>query len=114
MAGINLGDSAAIFFGVAKPDSVLVTASNGSLSLGDTDPGSVKLTKLSAYPKKGRGAMGVRCHRFLKGEDQLYFAGLAKAGKLFDLDGNEIPAPAVDERRDGSGATLGSYLGSAA
>jgi DNA gyrase subunit A len=114
MAGINLGDSAAIFFGVANPDSVLVTASNGSLSLGDTDPGSVKLTKLSAYPKKGRGAMGVRCHRFLKGEDQLYFAGLAIAGKLFDLDGNEIPAPAVDERRDGSGATLGSYLGSAA
>ncbi len=114
MAGINLGDSAAIFFGVANPDSVLVTASNGSLSLGDTDPGSVKLTKLSAYPKKGRGAMGVRCHRFLKGEDQLYFAGLALAGKLFDLDGNEIPAPAVDERRDGSGATLGSYLGSSA
>ena len=114
MAGINLGDSAAIFFGVASPDAVLVTASNGSLSLGDTDPGSVKLTKLSAYPKKGRGAMGVRCHRFLKGEDQLYFAGLAAAGKLFDLDGNEIPAPAVDERRDGSGATLGSYLGSAA
>jgi DNA gyrase subunit A len=114
MAGINLGDSAAIFFGVANPDSVLVTASNGSLSLGDTDPGSVKLTKLSAYPKKGRGAMGVRCQRFLKGEDQLYFAVLAIAGKLFDLDGNEIPAPAVDERRDGSGATLGSYLGSAA
>ena len=114
MAGINLGDSAAIYFGVAEPTSVLVTASNGSLSLGDTDPGSVKLTKLSAYPKKGRGAMGVRAHRFLKGEDQLYFAGLGSEGKLFDLDGNEIPAPAIDERRDGSGAALSSYLGSVA
>lgn len=111
MAGINLGDSAAIYFGVAHPESILVTAANGSLSLGDTDPGSVKLTKLSAYPKKGRGAMGVRSHRFLKGEDQLYFASLALDGRLFDLDGNQIPAPVVDERRDGSGASLTSYLG---
>jgi DNA gyrase subunit A len=112
MAGINLGDSAAIFFGVAEKDSVLVTASNGSQSLGDTDPGSVKVTRLSAYPKKGRGAMGVRAHRFLKGEDQLYFASLGLSGKLYDLDGNPITAPAIDDRRDGSGASLDSYLGS--
>jgi DNA gyrase subunit A len=112
MAGINLGDSAAIYFGVAGVDSVLVTASNGSQSLGDTDPGSAKVTRLSAYPKKGRGAMGVRAHRFLKGEDQLYFAGLAKDGMLFDLDGNPIDAPSIDDRRDGSGAGLASYLGS--
>ena len=112
MAGINLGDSAAIFFGVAEKESVLVTASNGSQSLGDTDPGSVKVTRLSAYPKKGRGAMGVRAHRFLKGEDQLYFASLGLGGKLYDLDGNPITAPAIDDRRDGSGASLDSYLGS--
>ena len=112
MAGMNLGESAAIFFGVGFTDAVLVTASNGSQSLGDTDPGSVKLTKLSAYPKKGRGSMGVRAHRFLKGEDQLYFAQLAAQGNLFDLDGNQIPSPGVDERRDGSGAALTSYLGS--
>jgi DNA gyrase subunit A len=113
MAGMNLGDSAAIFFGVQGPDSVLITAANGSQSLGDTDPGSVKITRASAYPKKGRGAMGVRAHRFLKGEDQLYFAYLGQAGRLFDLDGNSITAPAIDDRRDGSGATLESYLGSA-
>ena len=111
MAGINLGDSRAIFFGVASPEAVLVTAANGSLSLGDTDPGSVKLTRLSAYPRKGRGAMGVRSHRFLKGEDQLYFAGLANAGQIFDLDGNSMRSPAVDDRRDGSGTSLPSYLG---
>ena len=113
MAGINLGDSAAIYFGVARTEAILVTASNGSQSLGDTDPGSVKLTRLAAYPKKGRGAMGVRAHRFLKGEDQLYFARLAAGGKLFDLDGNQIEGPAIDDRRDGSGAGLASYLGSA-
>jgi DNA gyrase subunit A len=73
----------------------------------------VKLTRLAAYPKKGRGAMGVRAHRFLKGEDQLYFARLAAGGKLFDLDGNQIEGPAIDDRRDGSGAGLASYLGSA-
>jgi DNA gyrase subunit A len=56
--------------------------------------------------------MGVRAHRFLKGEDQLYFAGLAKDGLLFDLDGNPIDAPSIDDRRDGSGAGLSSYLGS--
>ena len=113
MAGMNLGDSAAIFFGVQVPDSVLITAANGSQSLGDTDPGSVKITRVLAYPKKGRGAMGVRAHRFLKGEDQLYFACLGQVGRLFDLDGNSIAAPAIDDRRDGSGATLESYLGSA-
>ena len=114
MAGMNLGDSRAVFFGVGKPESVLVTAANGSLSLGDTDPGSVKLTRLSAYPRKGRGAMGVRCHRLLKGEDQLYFAGLSQLGLIFDLDGNPMTAPNVDDRRDGSGAALPSYLGTVA
>ena len=113
MAGINLGDSAAIYFGVSSTEEeVLVTAANGSQSLGDTDPGSIKLTRLALYPKKGRGAMGVRAHRFLKGEDQLYFAALSAAPVLFDLDGQAIEAPKYDDRRDGSGSSLSSYLGS--
>lgn len=111
MAGMNLGDSAAIFFGATRPDQVLVTAANGSLSLGNTDPGSYKVTELSSYPKKGRGAMGVRCHRFLKGEDQLYFAKVVDLGQLFDLDGAPLAIAKPDQRRDGSGAALTSYLG---
>ena len=113
MAGINLGNSAAIYFGVSSSaEDVLVTAANGSQSLGDTDPGSVKLTKLSHYPKKGRGAMGVRAHRFLKGEDQLYLAAVSREAMLFDLDGRLIESPKLDDRRDGSGTSLESYLGS--
>jgi DNA gyrase subunit A len=111
MAGINLGDSRAICFAVVESVPTLVTAANGSASLGDTDPGSVKLTPLSAYPRKGRASMGVRCHRFLKGEDQLYFAGLALQGKLYDLDGSELSAPEQNPRRDASGTALPSYLG---
>jgi DNA gyrase subunit A len=114
MAGINIPSGRAIYFGTANPDSVVVSISNSSMSLGGTDAGSVKLTQLSAYPRKGRGAMGVRCHKFLKGEDQLYFASLASANPtLFDLDEKPISAPAVDQRRDGSGSSASDYVDSA-
>ena len=110
MAGINLGSSRAVLFGVGAKDSILVSATNSSVALGDTDPGSVKLTPLSAYPAKGRGSMGVRCQRMLKGEDQVYFAALSTLGLLFDLDGAAIPVPDIDTRRDSSGTGLSSYL----
>ena len=114
MAGMNIPSGRAVFFGAASLDSVVVTVSNSSMSLGGTDAGSVKLTQLAAYPRKGRGAMGVRCHKFLKGEDQLYFASLACAAPtLFDLDDRPISAPAVDQRRDGSGSSASDYVGSA-
>ena len=114
MAGMNIPNGRAIFFGSAKQDAVVVSVSNSSLSLGGTDAGSVKLTQLSAYPRKGRGAMGVRCHKFLKGEDQLYFAALASATPtLFDLDDKPVETPQVDLRRDGSGASAADYIGSA-
>ena len=111
MAGINLDESRAIFFGLASPDSFLVTAANNSLSLGATDPGSCKITPLDLYPKKGRATMGVRCQRFLKGEDQLYFAGIAKEPvQLLDGVGAEIQAPDTDTRRDGTGKALSGYI----
>jgi len=111
MAGISLASTRAIFFGVANGTEALVTAANSSLSLGATDPGSMKITPLAAYPGKGRATQGVRCQRFLKSEDQLYFAGLSKQGQVLDLDGNQIQAPEIDERRDGSGKPAVSYLG---
>ena len=43
-------------------------------ALPGTEPGAVKVTPFSEYPAKGRGTGGVRCHRFLKGEDTLVFA----------------------------------------
>ncbi len=114
MAGMNIQSGRAIYFGVGSSDSVVATVSNSSMALGGTDAGSAKLTQLSAYPRKGRGAMGVRCHKFLKGEDQLYFASIASATPtLFDLDNNPISGPSVDTRRDGSGSAISDYVGSA-
>ncbi len=114
MAGMNIPSGKAIYFGVPSEDAVVVSVSNSSMSLGGTDAGSVKLTQLSAFPRKGRGAMGVRCHKFLKGEDQLYFATLAcDKPQLFDLDERPIFTPAVDTRRDGSGAPVENYVDSA-
>ena len=37
-------------------------------------PGSVKVSPYAEFPPKGRATGGVRCHRFLKGEDELILA----------------------------------------
>ena len=50
-------------------DQVVVTASGSSTALPGTEPGAVKVTPFAEYPAKGRATGGVRCHRFLKGED---------------------------------------------
>jgi len=114
MTGIKVDSSKVVGFGVAGDNAMLVSATNSSLSLGATDPGSAKITPVSAYPTKGRGTMGVRCQRFLKGEDQLYFAAITTdSPTLYDGAEMEIPAPDVDERRDASGKPLASYVQSA-
>lgn len=113
MAGINLGADRAIFFGVSNGGETVVTAANSAHSLGATDPGSHKLTPLSAFPEKGRATQGVRCQRFLKGEDQLYFAALSKKGEVLDLDGSKMETAEPDSRRDASGTPSVSYLGGA-
>jgi DNA gyrase subunit A len=69
-----------------------------------TEAGSVKVTPYAEYPAKGRATGGVRCHRFLKGEDQLLLAwvgqGPAKAGAA---NGSAVDLPEPTDRRDGSG-----------
>lgn len=111
MAGISLGTSRVVYFGASLGGGTVVTAANSALSLGATDPGSIKLTPLSVYPEKGRATRGVRCQRFLKGEDQLYFASLSVAGMILDLDGKLLSAPQIDQRRDASGTKAPDYLG---
>ena len=114
MAGMNITTGRAIYFGSQSGEGTVVTAANSSLALGGTDSGSIKLTRLVAYPRKGRGAMGVRCHRLLKGEDQLYFACVASSNpQVYDLDDRRIAAPEVDDRRDGSGVAASEYVGGA-
>ena len=61
-------------------------------------------TPWSEYPGKGRGTGGVRCHRFLKGEDTLVlaWAGAAPA-RAAAASGAPVDLPAPTGRRDGSG-----------
>jgi DNA gyrase subunit A len=114
MSGISSTDSRVISFGVVDSESHLVTAANSSLALGSTDPGAIKVTPVANYPRKGRGTQGVRCQRFLKNQDQLYFAGLcSKTPVLLNLDGSEMDAVEIDQRRDGSGLPADDYLAAA-
>ncbi|WP_137292118.1 DNA gyrase/topoisomerase IV subunit A [Nocardioides dongxiaopingii] len=112
MAGIKLGAGERVsWFGVVDPAApegphrpVVVTASGASTALPGTEPGSVKVTPFSEYPSKGRATGGVRCHRFLKGEDTLVlaWAGTAPA-RAAAASGAPVDLPPADGRRDGSG-----------
>jgi DNA gyrase subunit A len=106
MTGLKLGIGArAIFFGaVPRQDSVVVTVSGTSRALPGTDAGSVKVTPFSEYPAKGRATGGVRCHRFLKGEDALLLAWAGTVPAIAAAaSGSPIMLPTADGRRDGSG-----------
>ena len=109
MAGIKLGPGQQVaWFGVVDPEapdgSVLVTASGSSTALPGTEPGLVKVTPFSEYPSKGRATGGVRCHRFLKGEDALVFAWAGAApARAAASSGVPVALPTAEGRRDGSG-----------
>jgi DNA gyrase subunit A len=106
MAGIKLaGGQWAVWFGALDPTtSVVVTASGSSTALPGTEPGAVKVTPFGEYPGKGRATGGVRCHRFLKGEDALVFAWAGAApARAAAASGSPIDLPEATGRRDGSG-----------
>src|SRR4029453_7717913 len=120
MAGIKLGIGASVvYFGmVAVADAVVATVSGSSRALPGTDAGSVKVTGFPHSPPRGGAPGGVRCHRFLKGEDSLLLAWAGPAPAIAAAaSGSPVPLPAADARRDGSG-TPGSQpiaaVGSAA
>ncbi len=109
MAGVRLtAGERVVWFGVVDPDapegSVVVTASGSSTALPGTEPGAVKVTPFDEYPPKGRATGGVRCHRFLKGEDTLVFAWVGSApARAAAASGAPIELPEATGRRDGSG-----------
>ena len=108
MAGIKLGGFGRVaFFGVVDPtrEGVVVTSAGSSGALPGTQGGSLKVTPYAEYPAKGRATGGVRCHRFLRGEDTLVlaFAGNEPA-RAAAANGVAIELPPADGRRDGSGA----------
>ena len=65
-----------VFFGAFDPDDSGGRGDRLRLVHGAARhrAGRVKVTPFAEYPAKGRGTGGVRCHRFLKGEDTLVFA----------------------------------------
>src|SRR6185436_15431867 len=108
MAGVRLAAGADVVFFGALPAGAeaaeVVTVSGSSTALPGTEAGSVKVTPFSEYPGKGRATGGVRCHRFLKGEDTLVFAWAGPRPALAAADsGAPVDLPEPIARRDGSG-----------
>ena len=109
MAGIKLSPGARVVFFGATPtaDSSVVTVAGSSAALPGTDAGSVKVTPLAEYPGKGRATGGVRCHRFLKGEDGLLLAWAGPDPAIAAAaSGTPIDLPEADPRRDMSGVPV--------
>jgi DNA gyrase subunit A len=114
MAGVKLAaGQRAVFFGAVDPaaDNVVVTSSGSSGALPGTEPGSLKVTPYSEYPAKGRATGGVRCHRFLKGEDTLVLAWAgATPARAAGGNGVAIDLPEATGRRDGSGTPASTTI----
>jgi DNA gyrase subunit A len=117
IAGVRVtaGEHVAWFGAVDAADSVVVTASGSSTALPGTEPGAVKVTPFSEYPPKGRATGGVRCHRFLKGEDALVFAWAGTApARAAAASGAAVDLPEPTGRRDGSGVPGSQPIAAAA
>ena len=107
MAGIKLGsgDTVVAFMAVdPSADNVVVTVAGSSGSLPGTEAGSVKVAPYAEFPAKGRATGGVRCHRFVRGEDALLlgWAGTAPA-RAASANGVAVALPEATGKRDGSG-----------
>ncbi|MFG2681692.1 DNA topoisomerase (ATP-hydrolyzing) subunit A [Streptomyces sp. NPDC048392] len=110
VAGVKLTDGAKVIsFTAVDPaaEAVVFTVAGSRGTLDDSVQTTAKLTPFDQYPRKGRATGGVRCQRFLKGEDCLAFAW-AGATPALAAQRNGTPAqlPEIDPRRDGSGVSL--------
>jgi DNA gyrase subunit A len=107
VAGVRLtpGERVLSFTAFVPDDgAVVVTVSGSSTALPGTEAGAVKVTPFSEYPAKGRATGGVRCHRFLRGEDTLLTAWAGPGPALAAASsGTPVDLPEATGRRDGSG-----------
>ena len=109
VAGIKLAPKASVlWFGTVDPATDdLVTISGTGSALPGTEVGAAKVTPMTTYPSKGRATGGVRCHRFLKGEDALIVATIGHSPVIAAAaSGSPVELPAVTDRRDGSGLPI--------
>ncbi|MFE3547799.1 DNA topoisomerase (ATP-hydrolyzing) subunit A [Streptomyces kronopolitis] len=109
MTGIKLAEGAKVLsFSAIDPaaDAMVFTVA-GSHGTLDDSVATAKLTPFDQYPRKGRATGGVRCQRFLKGEDCLTLAWAGPAPvRAADAKGSPVELREVDPRRDGSGVPL--------
>ncbi|MFC8364984.1 DNA topoisomerase (ATP-hydrolyzing) subunit A [Streptomyces griseorubiginosus] len=110
MAGIKLTEGAKVIsFTAVDPaaDAVVFTVAGSRGTLDDSVQTTAKVTPFDQYPRKGRATGGVRCQRFLKGEDclSLAWAGPVPA-RAAQKNGTPAELPEIDPRRDGSGVSL--------
>jgi DNA gyrase subunit A len=114
MAGVRVAkDATVVFFGAvpAGVDAAVVTVAGSAAALPGTDAGSVKVTPFAEYPGKGRGTGGVRCHRFLRGEDVLTLAWAGGAPpRAAAATGVAVELPEATGKRDGSGVPASQPL----
>jgi len=123
MAGIKLADGeSVVWFGAVGPDVaslgqpasdgvVVVTVAGRSGALPGTGAASVKVTPFAEFPAKGRATGGVRCQRFLKGEDGLIQAWVGPGPVLgMTAAGTPVDLSEMTGRRDGSGTSLTRQL----
>ncbi|MFJ5711901.1 DNA topoisomerase (ATP-hydrolyzing) subunit A [Streptomyces sp. NPDC093105] len=110
MAGIKLAAGAEVLcFAAVDPaaDAAVFTVAGASGTLDGAAATSAKLTPFDQYPRKGRATGGVRCQRFLKGEDALLLAWAgALPARAAQKNGTPVELPEPDPRRDGSGTPL--------
>ncbi|MFI8258365.1 DNA topoisomerase (ATP-hydrolyzing) subunit A [Streptomyces filamentosus] len=110
MAGIKLTAGAEVLsFGAVDPagDAAVFTVAGSTGTLDGSAATSAKLTPFDQYPRKGRATGGVRCQRFLKGEDVLILAWAgALPARAAQKNGTPVELPEPDPRRDGSGTPL--------
>ena len=83
------------------------------MAIPGTDAGSLKISDLAEFPGKGRATGGVRSQRFVRGEDQLYFAW-AGSEPIWALtaDGKPIELRGEKAKRDASGTPQTAVIGS--
>ena len=110
VAGIKLSGSAKVIFGavIATDGELLVgTVAGDSETLAGTAAHSMKVTPLAEFPAKGRATGGVRCHKFLSGEDTLVTA-VAGPAPLHACTGTggSVELPTKQGKRDGSGSPV--------
>ncbi|MFI7016907.1 DNA topoisomerase (ATP-hydrolyzing) subunit A [Streptomyces sp. NPDC050164] len=110
VAGIKLSEGAKVIsFTAMDPavDAVVFTVAGSRGTLDDSVQTTAKMTPFDQYPRKGRATGGVRCQRFLKGEDCLSLAWAGPAPALAaQKNGTPADLPEMDPRRDGSGVSL--------